>query len=54
MTGGNSSQLLNPDDLEYIFNGLEEDTEYVFTLTALGSGGTETVTPISVTTLTAG
>ena len=54
MSGGNSSQLLNSGDLEYTFPGLEEDTEYVFTLTALGSGRTETTTPISVTTLTAG
>ena len=54
MTGGNSSQPLSPGDLEYTFNGLEEDTVHVFTLTALGSGGTQTMTPISVTTLTAG
>ena len=52
--GDNSMQLLNPGDLEYTFDGLEEDTEYVFTLTALRSGGTVTMTPISVTTLTAG
>ena len=54
MSGGNSSQLLNPAELEYTFPGLEEDAEYVFTLVALRSGGTEAMTPISVTTLTAG
>ena len=54
MTGEDSSQSLNPGELEYTFDGLEEDTEYVFTLTALGSGRTVTMTPISVTTLTAG
>ena len=54
MTGGNSSQILNPAELEYTFNGLEEDAEYVFTLVALRSGGTKVMTPISVRTLTAG
>ena len=54
MSGEDSSQLLVPAELEYTFPGLEEDTEYVFNLTALGSGGTETMTPISVRTLTAG
>ena len=54
MTGGNSSQPLSPAELEYTFPGLEEDTEYVFTLVALRSRGTKAMTPISVTTLTAG